>query len=103
MWELKTAADLRPGSTYVQRGDYLASARGVTGSVVPGGDAVTFTSVARWSWDERASEELNIIDASTAVYILACTCNGMALIGKRWSFTGECRCVHLPLPKGSTS
>src|SRR5437868_7264976 len=99
MWELKTAADLRPRATYVRQGDYHASARDVTSTVVPAGDTVTFAARARWLWGDSASEELVTLDRSAAVYIHTCTCNGMTFICNRWTFTGECSCVHHPLPR----
>jgi hypothetical protein len=100
MWELKTAADLRKRSIYVEKGSHLASAHVITSTVVPGGDAVTLTHRARWGYPEQA-DELVTLDATAPVYILKCTCNGMAFIANRWTFTGECKCVHHPLPKES--
>ena len=101
MWELKRAADLRPRNTYVPHGGYHASAAEITSTVVPQGDGVTFAARSRWTYGQ-GTEELITLDASALVYILKCTCSGMAFICNRWTFTGECRCIHHPLPKDGT-
>lgn len=101
MWELKTAADLTRRSTYVAQGEYHASARDVTGDVVPDGGAVSFPSRGRWAWPPHREDEPTTLATGTSVYILKCTCNGMAFIANRWTYTGECSCVHHPLPEES--
>lgn len=101
MWELKTAADLNRRSTYVPHGEHHASARDVTGDVLPNGSAVDFPSRGRWAYPPRDEDELTTLAVDTPLYILKCTCTGMSFIANRWTFTGQCSCVHHPLPKES--
>lgn len=96
MWELKTARDLRNGRTFVVRGDYHASARKITTLPVMNGDSIIFS--ARPLWGREPAARTVTLDVSTPVYILTCTCNGMSFITNGWVFTGECLCVHRPLP-----
>jgi hypothetical protein len=97
MWELKTARDLAPNRTYVVKGDYHASARKVAGQPAENENAVTFRAHSQWSYASR--DEPVTLAPDQPVYILTCTCNGVAFIANRWTFTGECRCVHHPLPE----
>lgn len=99
-WELKTARDLRINRTFVVKGDYHASARKVTDTPAIGEDAVTFTAKPLWSRWTPGETPVSLVP-ETPVYILKCTCNGMAFICNRWTFTGECSCRHIPLPKES--
>jgi hypothetical protein len=99
MWELKTARDLAPNRTFVVKGEYLASARKVTGPPADEGDTVTLP--ARALWARVTAEESMTLTPDQPVYILTCTCNGMSFIGRGWTFTGQCSCVHHPLPKES--
>lgn len=96
-WELKTARDLRLDRTFVVQGDIHASARKVTGELVVGEGAVTFSAAPLWDrWAPEAS--LVSLVPETPVYILRCSCSGMEFISSRWVFTGACRCKHHPLP-----
>lgn len=99
MWQLKTARDLTPKSLYVvkEAGAYRSSARIVGDTVDSAPDAVTFTARPRWS--RTPTDEPVTLTPDQPVYILKCTCNGMAFIGSRRVFTGECSCVHHDLPK----
>lgn len=99
MWESKTAADLRQRSIYVRKGEYHASAVEVIAPVTAEGGTVTVTARGLWTWPPDKEPTPVTLAAHTPVYILTCTCGGMAFICNRWVFTGECRCRHYPLPK----
>lgn len=96
MWKLKTAGDLVTNQTFVRKGDHLASAHKITAPPAMDGSAVTFTVRALWS--STPDEESVTLTPDQDVYVLICTCNGMSFIQARWTFTGECSCVHVPLP-----
>lgn len=99
MWELKEARDLKPSRTYVQPGNHHSSARVIGAALNVVDDVVTFTARDRFT---RAPVDIPVTLAADApVYVLNCTCGGMGFICNRWVFTGECKCVHHPLPKGN--
>lgn len=97
MWELKTARDLTPNSVFVVKGDYLASARTIMDEPAKSENAVTFRAHSQWSY--VPGDEPHALAPDQPIYILTCTCNGMSFIGQGWTFTGQCSCVHHPLPK----
>jgi hypothetical protein len=97
VWELKTARDLKKSSTFVRHGSYLASACKITADPAVTDGVVTFT--ARPLWSRSPADKPETLTLDQRVYVLACTCNGMAFIANRWTFTGECKCVHHQLPR----
>lgn len=98
MWELKTARDLSPNRTFVIKGDCLSSARKITGEIAMGKVVVLFPARALWGRPDPVEESVTLT-VDRPVYILTCMCNGMSFICNRWTFTGRCSCVHIPLPK----
>jgi hypothetical protein len=98
-WEAATPGDLTMRSIYARRGDFNSLARVVKSTPTLTGDGdVTFTSAACWA-SPGEPDVTTSLPADTPLFRLVCTCNGMSFIANRWVFTGQCSCLHHPLPK----